>query len=93
MGAEHGKVSSSIPELHPKKFQGATGAMGEEEFLDEIISLPLHAVGHASDKRLENSWNCPQLKQVHHVSWHGQCNTKGIVTKVYREKCIVAKVS
>jgi hypothetical protein len=27
MGAEHGKVSSSIPELHPKEFQGATGAM------------------------------------------------------------------
>jgi hypothetical protein len=50
-----GKISSSIPELHPKKFQGATGVMGEEEFLNEIINLPLHAVGHASDKRLENS--------------------------------------
>jgi hypothetical protein len=49
MGAEHGKVSSSIPELHLKKFQGTTGAMGEEEFLNEIINLPLHTVGHASD--------------------------------------------
>jgi hypothetical protein len=93
MGAEHGKVSSSIPELHPKKFQGATGVMGEEEFLNEIISLPLHTVGHALDKRSENSWNRPQLKQVHHVSWRGQRNTKGIVTKVYLEKCIAAKVS
>jgi hypothetical protein len=92
MGAEHGKVSSSVPELHPKKFQASTGAMGEEEFLNEIINLPLHAVGHALDKRSENSWNCPQLKQVHHVSCHGQCNTKRIVTKVYLEKCIVAKV-
>ena len=87
------KVSSSIRELHPKKFQGATGAMGEEEFLNEIINLPLHAVGHALDKRLENSWNRPRLKQVQHVSWRGQRNTKGIVTKVYSEKCIVAKVS
>jgi hypothetical protein len=59
MGAEHGKVSSSVPELHPKKFQGATGAMGEEELLNEIINLPLHAAGHASDKRSENSWNHP----------------------------------
>jgi hypothetical protein len=59
MGAEHGKVSSSIPELHPKKFQGATGPIGEEMFLNEIINLLLHAVGHASDKRSENSWNCP----------------------------------
>jgi hypothetical protein len=49
MGAEHGKVSSSVPELHPKKFRGTTGAMGEEEFLNEIINLPLHAVGHALD--------------------------------------------
>jgi hypothetical protein len=93
MGAEHGKVSSSVPELHLKKFQGATGSMGEEESLNEIINLPLHAVGHASDERSENPWNRPPLKQVHHVSWRGQCNTKGIVTKVYSEKCIVAKVS
>jgi hypothetical protein len=55
--------------------------------------LPVHAVGHASDERSENSWNRPQLKQVHHVSWRGQRNTKGIVTKVYLEKCVVAKVS
>jgi hypothetical protein len=93
MGAEHGKVSSSVPELHLKKFQGATGAMGEEEFLNEIINLPLHAVGHALDERSENSWNRPRLKQVHHVSWRGQRNTKGIVTKVYSEKCVIAKVS
>jgi hypothetical protein len=93
MGAEHGKVMSSVPELHPKKFQGATGVMGEEEILNEIINLPLHAVGHALDERLDNSWNHPQLKQVHHVSWRGQRNTKGIVTKVYLEKCVVAKVS
>jgi hypothetical protein len=93
MGAEHGKLSSSIPELHPKKFQGATGVMGEEEFLNEIINLPLHAVGHALDKRSEKSWNRSLIKQVHHVSWRGQRNTKGIVTKVYSEKCIVTKVS
>jgi hypothetical protein len=87
------KVSSSVCELHPKKFQGATGVMDEEEVLNEIINLPLHAVGHASDERSENSWNRPRLKQVQHVSWRGQRNTKGIVTKVYSEKCIVAKVS
>ncbi len=65
----------------------------KQQFFYEIIHLPLHTVGHASDERPENSWNHPQLKQVHHVSGRCQRNSKGIVTKVYPEKSIVAKVS
>jgi hypothetical protein len=67
--------------------------MGEEQFLNEIINLPLHTVGHALDERPEDSWNRPRLKQVHHVSGRGQCYTKGIVTKVYLEESVVTKVS